>query len=240
MRKLFALFISAVIITIMYSSAGAEQSQENNMPATMKEVNVEVNGDGVIIKLFAYELNTLQYSRVQDICKAADLYVYSASTQKTIWINTGRRYENANNLPNPEKKNVYVKPEKIQIYCNGLLYTSYSSFTIDGDLYVSINDIVNATNNAANLLNMPYSSQPPRIILLESNNPTVAGMPPISSGDACRYLTMYYDKAADILRLSVITKIRTNVAVEIYPWEPGGKQFIPVYPIQSQATPLSP
>ena len=220
---------------------GNEQNTPKTMIALLKEVNVELNGNGIITQLFAYELNSLQYFRIQDICQSADFYVTCAGTPKTIWISTDRSYENDNGigLPNPDKKTAYVKLDEIQIYCNGLLYKASSSFTINGDVYVTINDIVSATNNSANLLDMPNSSQPPGILLLESDSRIVSEIPSISSGDTCRYLTMYYDKAADILRLSVVTKLLAKSAIVPDPSESGGKQWIPIYPIQSQATLLS-
>jgi len=240
MRKLFSLFISAAIMTAMCGSVAADQNTLKNGLATLKEINAEVNGSGIATQMFAYEFNTLEYFRVQDICQAVDFYVTCDTTTKTIRINTIKSYTDTGVLPDQDKKAVYVNPEKAQIYCDDLLYMSYSSFTIDGVLYVPINEIVNATSNAADLLDKPDSAQPPRIIWLGTDNPSTAVFPSLSAVDTRRYLTMYYDKATEILRLSVVTKLRTINALEPQPAEPGGKQWIPIYPIQSQVTPLSP
>ena len=126
MRKLFLLLISAAIVTAICGNAAADQNTPESVLARLKEINFEVNGSGTTTQIFAYELNTLQYFRAQDICQAVDFNVSCDAAAKTIRINTFKRYENACVLPNPDKKSVYVNPEKAQIYCDGLLYNSYS------------------------------------------------------------------------------------------------------------------
>lgn len=227
-------------MTAMCGSAAADQNTSESMLATLKEINVEVNGSGTTTQMFAYELNSLQYFRAQDICQAVDFYVSCDAVAKTIRINTFKSYADACTIPNPEKKSVYVNPEKAQIYFDGLLYNSYSSFTVDGVLYIPINDIVNASSNAADLVYKPESMQPPRIIWLDSDNPSSAVFISPSAADTRRYLMFDFDKAANVLKLTVAYKLRTSVNVEPQPPGSDGKQFLPVYPLQSEPKPLSP
>jgi len=241
MRKLLSLFILAAIITALCGSAAADQSTPENAPATLKEVNVVVNGSGNTTQMFAYELNTLLYFRVQDICQAVDFDVTSNTLTKIARINTFKGYGSGGVLPEQNKKSIEVNPEKAQIYCDDLMYTSYHSFTVDGVLYVSINDIVNATSNAADLMDKPDSAQPPRIIWLGSDNPAPADFTVPSAVVTCRYLTFNYDYATNVLSLSVVVKqgISINVGPPL-PADSGGKQWLPIYPLQSQPTLLSP
>jgi len=226
MRKMLTIIALATIITIQYGNANAGQ----NNTARFNEVKVVVNKSRNLMMMSAYEWNNEQYVRLNEICQAVDFYTLFEDSQNAVWINTARGYDSLSNFLCPSQNIIAIKPVNIKLYCNYILYGNVPSITVNGDCYIRISDIVDATCEASKYFDTTKSL--PQIILLESKESSAI----IPASFKNRYLTKYYDETTGTIQLSVVYK---EIIMHSISDNSGGNEFIPIYPGKSQTIPLS-
>ena len=230
MRKtLAAISMAAVMVTLCGGSAVAGQ----NMTASFNSIKLGVNKSESLTAVSAYKMNSEQYVRLNEFCQAVGFNAFQGDIQNAAWINTDMGCNNSGGFLCPYQRVITVAPMNITLYCDNLLCGNVPGFTVEGDLYIRIGDIVNATWKAANYFDTTGKTLP-RIITLNSTEIITPAAPAANSG---RYLTMYYNKAANVFQLSVIYKAPAVYSIPFYD-SSGGKQFIPLYPDMPRTIPL--